>query len=415
MVAFWLGFSMPKVMAQFTTNTWAGQNGGYSYWTNSLNWSPNGVPDNNSVITINNGAVYLTSDTQIAGVDWNGGTIGDSSQGGLHSLTVSDFFNLNGANNNQYGLNLNELINDGQMRWEGSGSYAVNSSAFIQNNGTFTVSAGVTDTVTGNGQGGGTIINNVGATFNKTGDGQLFFNGSGNGVGLVNAGTVNLLGGSIVANVMVTNSGIIRQYGGTVNTFNAGGLFVDTGGIYDVQSNAVLAGNLNFQGGRLMGNGTISPYGPLIIGGNAILDAGDNLGEAGRLTVATALYLNAGGIFHADIGGTTPGLSYDQTLVAGFPQLNGGTLEISLINGFAPATNDTFTILLVSDSSFLSGSFTNVSNGERLTTTDGSGSFVVSINNGSVVLSDYVSVPEPQSLALCAIALSGWLLVKRRQ
>jgi hypothetical protein len=57
----------------------------------------------------------------------------------------------------------------------------------------------------------------------------LTFNGTG-GAGLVNAGTVNLSGGSITANVNFNNSGTVIQHGGTTNLFNSSGLYLDGDG-----------------------------------------------------------------------------------------------------------------------------------------------------------------------------------------
>ena len=72
----------------------------------------------------------------------------------------------------------------------------------------------------------------------------------------------------------------------------------------------------------------------------AVIDAGDNLGQAGRLTISTALALAGGGVLHADIGGTSAGLTYDQIMTANYPSLDGGVLEFSLINGFTPAADE---------------------------------------------------------------------------
>ncbi len=94
----------------------------------------------------------------------------------------------------------------------------------------------------------------------------------------------------------------------------ANGSFRQTAGIFYVIGSAILQGNVTFQGGRLMGSGTVSPYGNLNVTSGAIIDPGDNLGQAGRLTITTALSLAGGGVLHADIGGATAGLTYDQTV-----------------------------------------------------------------------------------------------------
>ncbi len=49
-------------------------------------------------------------------------------------------------------------------------------------------------------------------------------------------------------------------------------------------------------------------------------------------------------MLNIEIGGTSPGTGYDQLVITGTATL-GGTLNVSLINGFTPASGDTFQIL----------------------------------------------------------------------
>jgi hypothetical protein len=72
----------------------------------------------------------------------------------------------------------------------------------------------------------------------------------------------------------------------------------------------------------------------------------------------------------------------------------GGDLELVLLNGFVPNPSDT--ILIFSAGFSIFNSFANVANGQRLTTTDGLGSFIVNYGAGSafdprqIVLSSFV-------------------------
>jgi hypothetical protein len=77
--------------------------------------------------------------------------------------------------------------------------------------------------------------------------------------------------------------------------------------------------------------------------------------------------------------GTIPPARAAQTL--------GGNLVVSLINGFTPASSDTFTILTTQ--TMLAGAFSNVASGGRLTTADGNSSFVVTYSGNNVVLSQF--------------------------
>jgi hypothetical protein len=67
----------------------------------------------------------------------------------------------------------------------------------------------------------------------------------------------------------------------------------------------------------------------------------------------------------------------------------GGTLTLSLQNGFVPTTANVFTIM---DAFTLSGTFSNVGDGQRLSTTGGEGSFVVNYNTipATVTLSNFL-------------------------
>ena len=398
--------------AQDLTNTW---NNTYGSWNDPNNWTPTGVPSNgggtNYTATVTSGGPTLADDVALDGLNYNGGDI----SGPSYIMTVSENLNLSGTDR-VLGIASLILTSGSQSQWT-SGNFAIWGTTQIHNYGTFTMSSPndvnmeIDPAHTTRNTLGGTFFNESGGTFNVSGTGTLTFGGD-----FKNNGTVNQTGQAITFNGAAGNTGIIRQSGGTML---ANGQFRQTAGIFYVTGSAILQGNVIFQGGRLMGSGTVSPYGNLNVTTGAVIDPGDNLGQAGRLTITTALSLAGGGVLHADIGGTTAGLTYDQTVTANYPTLNGGVLEISLINGFTPATSDTFTIYTTSDSSFLSGSFDNVADGGRLTTADDLGSFLVQYgsgaNSGSVVLSGFMAVPEPGSLALLALALPVAVIFNRRR
>ncbi len=59
----------------------------------------------------------------------------------------------------------------------------------------------------------------------------------------------------------------------------------------------------------------------------------------------------------------------------------GGNLQLALFNGFVPSAANTFTVAEAMGNLF--GSFANVASGQRLTTSEGLGSFVVHYGAGS--------------------------------
>ncbi|MCB0289386.1 MAG: hypothetical protein KDH97_03935, partial [Calditrichaeota bacterium] len=78
----------------------------------------------------------------------------------------------------------------------------------------------------------------------------------------------------------------------------------------------------------------------------------------GSLTLIGNFPQDAGSSFDVEIGGNTPGSSYDQLMVSGSAQLD-GTLNISLVNGFEPVAGQTFSIMTYGSHS---GQFAAVNN-----------------------------------------------------
>ncbi len=150
------------------------------------------------------------------------------------------------------------------------------------------------------------------------------------------------------------------------------------------------AGNVTLRGLIDWRNGSIHP-------GNS---PGAFRVEQGNLTLREAVELDM------EIGGLTPATQHDVITQSGGPDGTtlSGILKLTLINGFECLikNSDTFTIL-TSDRPLM-GALNNVANGARLTTTDGTGSFLVRYGAGTVapnhvVLSDFqpVIVPETYS------------------
>jgi len=108
-------------------------------------------------------------------------------------------------------------------------------------------------------------------------------------------------------------------------------------------------------------------------------------GDYNQLTAAS---------LHIELEGT----AFPERLVVFGNAFLGGNLEVSLIDGFVPSPTDTINIFQASLNLF--SSFANVASGDRLTTSDGSGSFVVNYGAGSpfnpntVVLSSFLPVND---------------------
>ena len=201
----------------------------------------------------------------------------------------------------------------------------------------------------------GSLTVGAGATFTTTGAGKLTVSGT----QVIGTGsTVNINGG-------------IAQFDGT-----------GTGaGTVNVNNDAVLQGNGGVAGPVNINDGTLSP--------------GASPGDfsTGDLTIAGP------GALRIEIGGTSAGTQYDQVVTAGTVTL-AGALEGSLINGFTPAVNDIFFIILNDGVDPVSGTFAGLAEGAPLQI--GGSDFTISYaanGDGGGTPNDValLAVPEPTS------------------
>lgn len=101
---------------------------------------------------------------------------------------------------------------------------------------------------------------------------------------------------------------------------------------------------------------------------------------AGRTTIDGHYTQRAAATLEIELGGTTPESEHDFVYVEGSASI-AGELKLSLINSFLPGNDQTFKILDSLNS--VTGSFSNVQNGQRLTLLDGMSSFLVHYGPGS--------------------------------
>ncbi len=180
---------------------------------------------------------------------------------------------------------------------------------------------------------------------------------------------------SIAQDIVLFPNGSVDFEGGTLSTaavsFDVGGQFDWTGGTLHV---GIFNGNLVNQGGTLA---------PGQSPGNTVI--------VGNYTQQAAASLQI------EIGGTLVNTEHDFVNVTSNAVL-GGKLELTLIDAFVPDPADTFTIFNADN---LLGFFSNVTDAQRLTTTDGMGSFLVhygatsSFNPGQIVLTSFQLTPLP--------------------
>jgi hypothetical protein len=137
--------------------------------------------------------------------------------------------------------------------------------------------------------------------------------------------------------------------------------------------------------------------------------------SAGNMNVLGSVnFLTDSSTLEIELGGTTFGTQYDRLTATGNILLN-GLLDVRFINGFQTLVDndDVFTIV----SGFgVSGMFDNLILG-RIKTTDGFGSFLVTVNSNSVTLSNFElpPIPEPSTALLLGLGLVGCAIRRRNR
>ncbi|OPY03607.1 MAG: Lectin C-type domain protein [Syntrophorhabdus sp. PtaB.Bin184] len=307
--------------------TWIG--GTTGTWSDAPSWSPS-PPTSNSVVVVPFGTTIT--------IDVPGAQVGNVTLASGSTLVVSP-----GSDVNITG----EAINNGTMILSGDVTSYGSGNAFVQN-GTLTINP------------------NVALRGFDTGGSDYAF--------------VQTGGATIVAGTLDFDHGFIYIQGGTVNVNNEAALRgFDTGGsdLAYIQTDGTVTidgtletTNAGLEGGTLGGGGTLS--------GNLFADGGTLFpgSSPGTFTI-TGNYTQTGTTLAIEIQGTGAS-EYDRLVVTGAAQL-GGTLTVTLLNGFMPSPGDSFTIMTYASHT---GTF-STTNLPALT----DGSWLISYNNTSVVLS----------------------------
>jgi len=226
--------------------------------------------------------------------------------------------------------------------------------------------------------------------------------------GAISTGPLTLGGDdTLTVNNKVTFSGIDSLSGelivspGANITFNSswqndGIITLNEFGFFSSPSSAVVVTNntaglirgelflspLGFITGTLINHGTISP--------------GYSANDGKSLAVTADVNLTGTSVLDIEIGGGTTNSSFDT--IAGVHDVTlGGELKLTQFNGYAPTATTTLTIVDSILTHGITGSFSNVADGERLTTSDGSGSWLVQYGpghaNSDVVITDFQPTP----------------------
>ena len=417
--------------------------------------------DNQATIDANESGLTLTIDSGAGGLT-NTGQI-QASGGGILRINGTELTNTGGniTSNavSRVELGNNASITGGTIGGPGEIEVLANTNVFLEDlsiGGDITtgnnIDLGVTGTIDNSADiqvnfTGGSVFSDLevqssGATL--TGDGTVTLNGTNarivgvsgstlvndsntiRGFGRVGDNTVdiqNLVQGTIDANVAGQTLTLDPVGSNTTTTFvNEGTLRASNGGNLDVLHAVVNEGTVNTGAGStfearslsnslgslLSGDGTVDvEFGSILVAG----DVAPGNGTTGTLTLLDdAVFANTA-VLQTELASDS---LFDRLEVDGDLTLD-GLLEISLLSSFNPLRSDVFSIASVTAfGAEILGEFANASDGSRLLTTDGTGSFVVNYSGSEVTLSNFTAVPEP-SAAICLVGLAMGLLARRKR
>jgi hypothetical protein len=197
-----------------------------------------------------------------------------------------------------------------------------------------------------------------------------------------NQGTIRIIDSTLDVRTTTT--------GPSINQDGCGSIELQNGRIW---------GSLSINSGRLTGNGTVGD----IVNSGLIAPSGGNLNfYQGTLTLRPNSLLS----FALDWGQL--GFSWGQMTNISAAAL-AGTLEVSVTSSFRTQIASWYAFTLLSAGS-LTGQFSNVPNGGRLYTADGSGSFLVNYSGNTLTLSDFqpsASVPPLQLVDVVSEKIHG--------
>ncbi len=177
-----------------------------------------------------------------------------------------------------------------------------------------------------------------------------------------NDGLANLARNAAGASLTVQNGAGLTTVGdftdrGTVtvgagSTVTVGGTYTETTGVTTLGGGTLAAGMVSVRrGGTLSGIGTVNAS--VRNAGQVLVGTADTTGV---LTITGDFTQTAAGSLTLAVGGLTVGTEYDQLAIGGTAALD-GTLNVSLVSGFAPPSGSTYEILTFAAAG---GSFTTL-------------------------------------------------------
>ncbi|MCW5787697.1 MAG: PEP-CTERM sorting domain-containing protein [Nitrospira sp.] len=244
---------------------------------------------------------------------------------------------------------------------------------------------------------------------------------------VINAGTFTNYGGlanSGTIQVGVVGPGAVINHGGVVNTgtfevaaagqVTGSGSYVQTAASAQTIVNGTFAHNISLQAGALTGSGTITGT---VTNTGGMVQPGSSL-LPGTLTLASYTQ-GVYGRLDLKVGGVLAGSQYDVLKVTGHGTF-GGSLSLSLINGFTPGLGNRFNLLTCSQGCSGLNSGMLFGGGVSLPSLTSGLAWVSGLTDGGngfsfTVVAAAASAPEPGTLVLVGSGLAGIAAWRRRQ
>ena len=340
--------------------------------------------------TFSGGEVSVSSDDNLGSstgsLTFNGGTL-KVTGAGYTSTTRTIAFNGGGfdiADPNNIFTVSQALGGTGSLTKSGSGTLTLSASDTYS--GATTISTG-TLALSGTGSiaGSSGVAVGTGTTFDisGTGSGASIKSLSGSGTAKLGNEALNLTAANGTFSGKLSGSGNLSVTGTETlsgdNSALTGRTSVTTGSTLLLGTSGSLAGSATTvnSSATLGGSGQV---GALDVEGGT-LSPGNS---PGQITVNGNLSLDDTSTYVEQLGGTTAGTGYDQTVVAANADtvnLGGATLSLQLYNGFTPSLGQSYTILDNQGNSAITGTFAGLAQGA--TVTQSGYSFQISYTGGT--------------------------------
>jgi hypothetical protein len=259
-----------------------------------------------AALTLTGGDLRGTATVTVTGLlSWTGGRMIDGGR------TVAAGSMSIGGNGTKSLLDSRKLDNGGTATWTGSGDIQLNNGAALRN-----LAGALFDAQTDR-----TFANVGGATPNFNNAGTL----------RKSAGT-----GTTIVQLAFTNTGTVEAQTGILSFVSS---YVQTAGATVLAGGTIAASLIDIQGGSLSGSGTINAA---VRNGGIVSPGG--VGPGG-LTISGNYTQLTNGMLNIELGGLAAGSQYDQLVINGSAALD-GTVNVTLIDGFAPNSGNLFLVLI---------------------------------------------------------------------